>query len=73
MILAFGILSFFCCPIVFGLLALFMGKADLKEMDAGRMDDSGRGMTKAGVVCGIIGLCLIPVWVIINIAINTGR
>ena len=65
MILIFGILSFLCCPLIFGLLAITMGGADLKEMDAGRMDPSGRGMTKAGQICGIIGLVL---WVLLTIA-----
>ena len=57
MILAFGILGLVCC-IIFAILAWVMGGADLKEMAAGRMDRAGEGMTKAGWILGIIGVCL---------------
>ena len=57
MLLAFGILGLLCC-IVFGILAWVMGSNDLKEMEAGRMDPSGEGMTKAGKILGIIGCAL---------------
>ncbi len=59
MLLAFGILGILCC-IVFGILAWVMGSNDLKEMEAGRMDPSGEGMTKAGKILGIIG-CILAV------------
>ena len=58
MILIFGILSLICCPLVFGLMSIIMGNADLKEMDARRMDPEGRGLTKAGIIIGIIGIVL---------------
>lgn len=58
LILAFGIISLFFCNIIFGPLAWIMGNRDLREMDAGRMDRSGEGLTRAGRVCGIIGVCL---------------
>jgi hypothetical protein len=35
-----------------------MGNNDLKEMDAGTMDPSGRSTTNAGRICGIIGTIL---------------
>jgi len=57
MLLAFGILGVLCC-IVFGILAWVMGSGDLKEMEAGRMDPSGEGMTKAGKILGIVGCAL---------------
>jgi 4-amino-4-deoxy-L-arabinose transferase-like glycosyltransferase len=69
MILVFGILSLVCCPLIFGLLAIFMGQADLKEMDAGRMDPSGRGMTKAGVIIGIVGLVLWVIWMVLQFTV----
>lgn len=31
-----------------------MGNADLREMDQGRMDPSGRGLTQAGRILGMI-------------------
>ena len=73
MILVFGILSLICCPIIFGVLAIFMGQADLKEMDAGRMDASGRGLTKTGVILGIVGLILWVVGVILNFTVFKGQ
>ena len=35
-----------------------MGSADLKEMEAGRMDPEGRGITQAGQILGIIACIL---------------
>jgi hypothetical protein len=59
MVLVFGILGLVCCiPFVFSILAWVFGDNDLKEMAAGRMDPSGEGLTKAGKIMGIIGLCL---------------
>ena len=57
MILAFGILGIVCC-LAFGIAAWIMGNRDLAEMEAGRMDLAGQGMTLAGKICGIIGIVL---------------
>jgi hypothetical protein len=32
-----------------------MGDADLHEMANGRIDETGRDMTQAGRICGIVG------------------
>jgi hypothetical protein len=57
LILVFGILGIICCfPL--GIAAWVLGKRDLKEMDAGTMDPSGRGNTNAGRICGMIGTLL---------------
>ncbi len=53
-VLALGILGIVPCFIC-GIIAWVMGKNDLKEMDAGTMDPSGRDMTKAGKICGMVG------------------
>jgi hypothetical protein len=50
-ILALGILGFFCLGI-FGLFAWVMGSSDLQEMDAGKIDPSGRSTTAAGRTIG---------------------
>jgi len=42
-----------------------MGANDLKEMDAGTMDPSGRGTTQAGKICGMIGCILMIITVVI--------
>jgi hypothetical protein len=57
LILTFGILGLVCC-LLFGVAAWVMGSSDLHEMDAGRMDPSGRDLTKTGRLLGIIGVVL---------------
>jgi hypothetical protein len=44
---------------IFGIVAWVMGSADLKEMDAGTMDPSGRGNTSAGKICGMVATILL--------------
>ena len=70
MILTLGIFALVCnMMLVPGILAWIMGRADLKEIDAGRMDPEGRGMTQAGMVLGIIGTLLPLVFLAIYIVI----
>ena len=66
MILVFGILSLVIC-FIFGIVAWVMGNADLREMDAGQMDPEGRGLTQAGKILGIVGVCLTALGVVITI------
>lgn len=56
-ILVMGILSWVCCC-GFGIVAWFLGSQDIKLMEAGRMDPSGLGITKAGYWIGVISLML---------------
>ena len=56
-ILALGILGLVCCFIC-GIIAWIMGNNDLRDMDTGRRDSSGRGLTQAGKICGIISIAL---------------
>ncbi len=68
LILVFGILGFVVSAI-FGIVAWVMGAADLKAMDAGRMDPEGRSQTQIGMYLGmasviisvvvVLGLCVI--------------
>jgi hypothetical protein len=44
-----------------------MASGDLKEMAAGRMDPAGQGMTKAGMICGIVGIALQIVFFILQL------
>ena len=69
MILIFGILGLvgICWPL--GIIAWVMGNGDLKEMDAGAMDPSGRSMTNAGRICGMIGTILLIIGVVVLIAL----
>ncbi len=57
MILVFGILGLVVCCF-FGIVAWSMGSNDLREMDAGRMDPSGRSNTNAGRILGIVSVIL---------------
>ncbi len=76
MILVFGILSLVLQCVIFGIVAWVMGNSDLREMDAGRMDPEGRGLTQAGKVCGIISVILtllgIAIWVILVVILGIG-
>jgi hypothetical protein len=46
--------SIVCC-FPFGIAAWIMGNKDLQKIDAGLMDPTGRGLTNAGKICGIVG------------------
>lgn len=63
LILVLGILSLVICQPL-GIAAWLMGAGDLKEMDAGARDPSGRSMTNAGRICGIIGTILLGLSII---------
>ena len=69
-ILVLGILGIVCCFIC-GIIAWVMGNGDLREIDAGRMDPSGRGLTQAGKICGMISVILqivgFAIWLLIVI------
>ncbi len=62
--LVIGLLGSFCCGIfgiaglICGIIAWVMANKDLTEMTAGRMDPTGRGMTQAGKICGIISVII---------------
>ena len=49
-------------PIPVGLFialpAWVMGSKDMRKMNAGKMDPSGKGNTQGGLICGIIGTIL---------------
>lgn len=65
MVLVLGILGLVCCFIL-GIIAWVLGNGDLREIDAGRMDPSGRGLTQAGKICGMISVVLWLVWLVIT-------
>ena len=68
LVLVLGILGLVICGPL-GIAAWVMGNGDLKEMDAGTLDPSGRGMTNAGRICGMIATILMILGVVIMIAI----
>lgn len=68
LILVLGILGIVCCFIC-GIIAWVMGNNDLREIDAGRMDPSGRGLTQAGKICGMVGVILWIVMLVIQVLV----
>lgn len=67
-ILILGILSLIICAPL-GVFAWVMGRNDLKEMDAGAMDPSGRANTKAGKICGMISTILLLIGLGIGVVV----
>ena len=63
-VLALGIVGLVLCFIC-GIIAWVMGGNDLKEMAAGRMDATGKGLTQAGKICGMISV----IWTLFIIGI----
>jgi hypothetical protein len=63
-ILAFGILGFLVCQL-FGVAAWVMADNDLKEMDHGYMDPTGRDLTKTGRILGMVSTALLAVSLIV--------
>ncbi len=63
LVLVLGIVSLIACALC-GPFAWLMGRDDLRKMDHGLMDPEGRGLTQAGMICGIIGTILLVLPVI---------
>jgi hypothetical protein len=58
LILVLGVLSLvICAPL--GVAAWLMGQGDLKKMKVGLIDPEGKGLTMAGMICGIISSALL--------------
>lgn len=58
LILVLGILSFFICGIVLGIVAFVMGNNAIKEIDRNPGAYSNRSVVNAGRICGAIGAAL---------------
>jgi len=74
LVFVLGLLSILICGLL-GPVALIMGKGDLAKMDAGQMDPSGKGLTQAGWICGIIGtvfLVLGLLWTVFVVILGVG-
>ncbi len=70
-ILILSILSWVVCFIL-GIVALVMAGNDLQEMDAGRMDPAGRGLTNAGRVIALVQVVLLGVGLLAGIVTIIG-
>ena len=62
-VLALGITGIIPCFIC-GIIAWVLARRDLAEMEAGHMDPAGRGLTMAGKICGIVGVCFWSVYLV---------
>ena len=67
LILVLGILGLVGCGIFTAIPAWVMGAGDLKQIDGGTMDPSGRGLTQAGKILGIIGSLLFILGIVVVI------
>ena len=69
LVLVLGILSFVGCSLLTSIPAWIIGAIDLKEMDKGVMDPSGRDITKVGMILGIVNVVMAILAIIFFIAI----
>jgi hypothetical protein len=77
-ILALGLIGMFAsfCVLpgwIMGGIAASMASTDLKQMARGTMDESGRGLTQGGQVCGIIALIISTLTFLFGCLTNIGR
>lgn len=70
-ILVFGILGLVVCQF-FGIAAWVMGNTDLSEMALGRMDPSGKDLTKAGRICGMVATAILILQLVIVVVVGIG-
>jgi hypothetical protein len=68
-ILVYGILGLVVCQL-FGVAAWVMGNDDLNEMAAGRMDSSGKDLTKAGRTCGMVATGILVFQLVIIVVVG---
>ncbi len=68
-ILVLGILSIVLCQPL-GIAALIMGNQSISlyNQNPGLYTEGSLGTVKAGRICGIIGLCLIALWIFLMLA-----
>jgi hypothetical protein len=66
--LLLGIVSVACCNLL-GIAPWVMANSDLAAMDRGEMDPSGRGLTQAGRVLGIIAIVLMVFFAVARVAV----
>jgi hypothetical protein len=61
LVLILGIVGLVCGCMPVGIVAWVLGHQDLKDMNTGVMDPTGRGMTQAGKILGMISVGLFVV------------
>jgi len=53
-----GILSWFICPFILGIVAWIMGKGEMNKIDRGESAEAGRTMAKIGMWLGIVNIII---------------
>lgn len=71
LVLALGVLGFIVAGVILGPIAWWMGSRDLAAMDREEMDPTGRELTEAGRICGIIVTFLSVIGVALGIGLLT--
>ncbi|MEQ8769703.1 MAG: hypothetical protein RIB60_04245 [Phycisphaerales bacterium] len=78
LVFVLGLLGILLCQLL-GPFAWIMGKGDLAKMESGRMNAEGKGLTQAGMICGIIATVLLCIsilmtllWVVFVIVLGVG-
>jgi len=56
--LVFGIISYLSCPVIFGIIAWVLGKAELNKIKRGESSPASKGFATAGMWLGIINVIL---------------
>jgi len=64
-ILTLGILGCICCLYFTAIPAWVMAKEDLWLMDTGKMSPEGRGLTKAGMILGIVSTVISTITIVV--------
>jgi serine/threonine protein kinase len=62
-----SLLSLFCCALI-GIVVIAGASTDLKRMDQGRMDPSGRGLTMAALIISVFSLVIWGFYILAAIA-----
>jgi hypothetical protein len=66
LILVLGILSILCCGPL-GIAAWIMGNTEINAIDAGRRPPENRATANAGRICGIIGIAVWAVGILLSV------
>ena len=60
-----GIVGIVLCPLICCILALVFGYQARNEIDASGGMIGGRGMAKAGIILGYVGLAFTALWILV--------
>jgi hypothetical protein len=75
LILGIASLPFICCwtcsffGIILGTIGLILGRSEEKAIDQGKSPQAGRNMARAGWICGLIGVILCTLFLILTVVV----